>query len=224
MVRGGSADGGGGDADDVDADEQDNVDASADELIEQEGAGAGGGVSDDEAAGKKKRRKRRTAKELNLLADPTDVVVELTEAVLEELSGNRKLHQLRYPTYIVLTHPNFQLRSIEGLRAVKGTALKELDVSNNRLMVLDGLEQFATLKVIRASHNEITEVTIERLPRLKHLDLSFNRLDGLPDLAGLKALVYLDLSNNLVGSRPDSETSRDGCAAPALHRTSTAPH
>ena len=60
------------------------------------------------------------------MADPQDVVVELSVGVLEELSGHRKLHQLRYPTFIVLTHPNFQVRSIEGLQAVKGTALKEV--------------------------------------------------------------------------------------------------
>ena len=49
-------------------------------------------------------------------------------------------------------------------------------------MVLDGLEQFSTLKVLRAARNQITEVTIEKLPRLKILDLSHNKLDGLPDL------------------------------------------
>ena len=59
---------------------------------------------------------------------------------------------------------------------------QELDLSGNKLMVLDGLEQFSTLKVLRAARNQITEVTIEKLPRLKILDLSHNKLDGLPDL------------------------------------------
>ena len=178
-----------------------------------DGGSDGGGGSDEEGDGKKKRkgvRKRKTAGDLNLLREPADVVVELSEPVLQELAGARKLHQLRYPTYIVCTHPNFQLRAIEGLQAVKGTALKELDLSNNKLVVLDALEQFSTLKRLKATRNIISEVTIEKLPRLKYLDLSNNRLDGIPDLSGFKALSHLNLSHNLIGTRPDSETSRDG--------------
>ena len=210
----------------------DDVDASADELSGGEGrsgdegdeGGDGENADDDEGgegeegADKKKKRKgvmrkRRTAADLNLLRDPEEVIVELTEPILQELAGHsRKLHQLRYPTYIVCTHPNFQLRAIEGLVAIKGTALKELDLSNNKLMVLDALEQFSTLKTLKATRNLIAEVTIERLPRLRYLDLSHNKLDGIPDLSGFKALAFLNLSHNLIGTRPDSETSRDGCA------------
>ena len=64
--------------------------------------------------------------------------------------------------------------------------------------------------MLKAAHNQISEVTIEKLPRLKHLDLSHNKLDGIPDLSGFKALAVLDLSHNSIGTRPDSETSRDG--------------
>ena len=122
-------------------------------MTDDEGAGEAGAEAEEAGEGKKKKRRRKKdASDLNLLQDPQDVVVELTVGVLEELSGGKKLHQLRYPTFIVLTHPNFQLRSIEGLQAVKGTALKELDLSNNKLLVLDGLEQFSTLKARLASH------------------------------------------------------------------------
>jgi hypothetical protein len=108
-------------------------------------------------------RARKTAEELNLLRDPTEKIVELTEPILQELAGAKKLHQLRYPTYVVCTHPNFQLRSIEGLVSIKGTALKELNLSDNKLMVLDSLDQFSTLKILKASRNEIFEVVIEKL-------------------------------------------------------------
>ena len=77
-------------------------------------------------------------------------------------------------------------------------------------MALDSLEQFTSLKTLRATHNELREVIFERLPRLKHLDLSHNQLDGIPDLSGVKALIYLNLSNNVIGTRPDSEITRDG--------------
>ena len=70
-------------------------DGSADEAdlgpTDDEGDG---GVSGDEdgAKGKKKRavRRRKTATQLNLLRDPSEIVVELTEPVLQELAGARK--------------------------------------------------------------------------------------------------------------------------------------
>ena len=114
--------------------------------VEDDAQGAEAEEAGDGTGKKKSRRARRTASDLNLLSDPQDVIIELTESTLQELAGKSKLHQLRYPTFIVLTHPNFQLRMIDGLAAVKGTALKELDLSLNKLMVIDGLEQFSTLK------------------------------------------------------------------------------
>ena len=88
---------------------------------EDEDAGqAEGGEDDGKQTRNSGRRKRRTPAELNLLRDPDDVIVELTEAELQRLAGARKLHSLRYPTYIVCTHQNFQLRAIEGLQAVGG--------------------------------------------------------------------------------------------------------
>ena len=125
---------------------------------------------------------------------------------LEELADNRKLHQL-VPTYPSRTptqprrrptgardqghraqgtrgRPRRPCRAAAALPPRPSAPLRrqELDLSGNKLMVLDGLEQFSTLKVLRAARNQITEVTIEKLPRLKILDLSHNKLDGLPDL------------------------------------------
>lgn len=177
-------------------------DVSADLHIDGSDSTAGLGVA--------RRGVTKPKARMNLLRDPDEIVIDLTEAVLQDLAGARKLHQLRYPTYVLCAHPNFQLRTIEGLTAIKGTSVKELDLSFNNLMVLDALEQFATLKSLKASRNYIAEVTIERLPRLRHLDLSYNKLDGIPDVTGFKALHTLNLSHNLIGTRPDSETSRDG--------------
>ena len=111
-------------------------------VAADDGAGSdGGSVSDDwdeddegeegsedgDADHVKRRvgRGRRSAARLNLISDPEDVIVELDEATLEELAANKKLSSCQYPTYIFLTHPNFQLRLIDGLSAVKGSSLKE---------------------------------------------------------------------------------------------------
>jgi hypothetical protein len=116
----------------------------------EEGARKDGDDTDLATGDEKKKRKggvrkRRTASDLNLLRDPEEIIVDLTEEELQRLAGGRKLHNLRYPTYIVCTHENFQLRALDGLQAIKGTALKELDLSHNKLMVLDALEQVRTL-------------------------------------------------------------------------------
>lgn len=47
------------------------------------------------------------------------------------------------------------------------------------------------------------------------------RLDGIPDVTGFKALHTLNLSHNLIGTRPDSETSRDGRAPNDLPKLRT---
>ena len=109
----------------VDGDEEELGDEGEEEAADDENEDANADPSGGAAGGGKRRLRRRLrADELNLLKAPMDVIVELTEATLEELADNRKLHQLRYPTYLVFTHPNFQLRATDGLRAIKGTALK----------------------------------------------------------------------------------------------------
>ena len=109
----------------LDGDEEELGDEGEEEAADDENEDANADPSGGAAGGGKRRLRRRLrADELNLLKAPMDVIVELTEATLEELADNRKLHQLRYPTYLVFTHPNFQLRATDGLRAIKGTALK----------------------------------------------------------------------------------------------------
>ena len=148
--------------------EGDKGDATADE---------GAGDDEGEATGGKKKkssaRRRRNASELNLLRDPADIIVELTEVELQRLSKVRKLHQLRYPTYIVCTHENFQLRDISGLQAIKGTALKELDLSHNKLMVIDALEQ-----VCAAAQRRTCEAMLRALGLMDQLSLLAGRLSS----------------------------------------------
>ena len=193
----------------LDGDEEELGDEGEEEAADDENEDANADPSGGAAEGGKRRLRRRLrADELNLLKAPMDVIVELTEATLEELADNRKLHQLRYRRHLVFRAsscarptgcvrsraprsrharppaPPVPRRAAPPRRQGPSAPLRrqELDLSGNKLMVLDGLEQFSTLKVLRAARNQITEVTIEKLPRLKILDLSHNKLDGLPDL------------------------------------------
>ncbi|XP_017777062.1 PREDICTED: leucine-rich alpha-2-glycoprotein-like [Nicrophorus vespilloides] len=85
----------------------------------------------------------------------------------------------------------------------------ELDVSQNNIKLLTkGSFASATLKVLIANHNEITEVSMEflkRIPNLKHLDLSHNHLKKLDAkvFQAATSLHHLDLSFNKLSTLQD---------------------
>ena len=69
------------------SDDEQLEEGSEHEQAEDEGAEDGG-----EAEKKPKRRRRKTAADMNLLRDPEDVIVELTEPVLQGDAAARTQH------------------------------------------------------------------------------------------------------------------------------------
>ena len=111
----------------------------------------------------------------------------------------------------------------DGLLEPRATSVRALIVC-----VCNGAWQFSTLKTLKATRNLIAEVTIERLPRLMHLDLSYNKLDGIPDLSGFKACalplpppVPLDLTARGRTLPPTADAHSVCLGASRLSRTST---
>ncbi len=106
-----------------------------------------------------------------------------------------------------------------GLQAIPAyvfdrTDLEELNVSNNRLTgaIPAEIGRLQSLKILDASHNEMTGVPAEigRLSELQVLDLSYNKLTGLPyELGNLAKLQVLDLSGNAY-SQIDLDHIRQG--------------
>jgi hypothetical protein len=75
--------------------------------------------------------------------------------------------------------------------------IKELDLSNNQISKLDGIEKFPQLNVLKLNNNKLVE--IEEIERLKNLEKLFLRNNQLGDINSLKALInlkHLDLSDN----------------------------
>jgi Leucine-rich repeat (LRR) protein len=88
-----------------------------------------------------------------------------------------------------------QLTEIKGLE--KFANLQQLYLSNNQLTEIKGLEMLANLQQLYLSNNQLTEINgLEKLVNLKKLDLSSNQLTETKGLEKLVNLQGLYLSNN----------------------------
>ena len=94
-------------------------------------------------------------------------------------------------------------------------ALKDLNVSRNKLTSLTGLKSSESITLIDASHNAISSPSfmnaLGTLPNLLELNTSFNQLSSLPPLSStpasaFPALEVLDISGNAISS-PDTSIS-----------------
>nr|WP_314498884.1 COR domain-containing protein [uncultured Chryseobacterium sp.] len=77
--------------------------------------------------------------------------------------------------------------------------LEYLNVSNNKLTNLSGLNKLQNLKIAHLNNNEITTVeSLEKMTDLEELYLSNNKIENLDFLKGLKNIKTLDLHHNRI--------------------------
>ncbi|XP_041371298.1 slit homolog 2 protein-like [Gigantopelta aegis] len=93
-----------------------------------------------------------------------------------------------------------QLQSFSPEFAVFGN-IKEFDISHNNISRIDGsiIELLSALEVFRASYNNFrhrSDVQISSLQHIKHLDLSFNHLDGMVLPGSTSEMEVLNLAGN----------------------------
>lgn len=75
--------------------------------------------------------------------------------------------------------------------------LKTIDISDNPLTSLEGIQKYPLLENLYAANGQISDLTsIEQLRNLKILDLSGNNITDLSPLSGLNALEILILDDN----------------------------
>jgi len=75
--------------------------------------------------------------------------------------------------------------------------IKELDLSNNLISDLKGLQRFNNIKKLKLNNNLLEEVApLEELSELKELSLRNNKFKSDVNFEGLSHLKYLDLSGN----------------------------
>jgi len=85
--------------------------------------------------------------------------------------------------------------------------LYRLDVSHNRLSMIDVFVEMTSLRFLYASHNKFDVLPSElatSLTLLEHLDLSRNLISELPNNFGeLRRLRHVDLSHNDIAEFPN---------------------
>lgn len=74
-------------------------------------------------------------------------------------------------------------------------AVTTLDVSEERISDITGIEYFKNIEVLKINSNQITEVDLSQNKNLKNLNCYNNKLTEL-DVSGCTALQVLDCSNN----------------------------
>jgi hypothetical protein len=94
---------------------------------------------------------------------------------------------------------NQNIRKISNLNAINGNldAVNEVDLSNNQISDLRGIEKFSNIRILKLNNNEITEVEgLENLEKLEKLFLRNNRITEIEGIENLTNLKLIDLSNN----------------------------
>ena len=78
------------------------------------------------------------------------------------------------------------------------TNLKELNLSNNRIVDVQHLNDLKQLQSLVLSHNRVTDTSNLSLPILTSLSLDRNRIKKVAGLRGLKKLEELNLEGNQI--------------------------
>lgn len=161
-----------------------------------------------------KEEESRARRNLLRPEGPTDPVTELSEHTLllnlqsrsGGLLGNgrprliRDVAQMPSSSCLYFDHPHWRLNGLGALESLPPSKLRELDLKDNFVSQIgDSLSRFELLTDLRLAGNGLAEIALHYLPRLKHLDLHNNRLQLIPEIAGLPSLGFLDLCDNEIG-------------------------
>ena len=88
-----------------------------------------------------------------------------------------------------------KITSLHALGNLK--RLKWLNVCNNKLENLEGIEELTSLESLYAESNQIKKISLSmELPKLKNLDLSYNQLTDVKGIERMHQIEDLHLSDN----------------------------
>lgn len=97
---------------------------------------------------------------------------------------------------------NLRDQNIENIKQIEDLGnryknIQELDLSNNNIKDLDGIENFTNLRILNMNNNKIRSIkNLEKLKELQHLSFRNNYISEIQSLKGLTKLEHLDLSGN----------------------------
>ncbi|XP_035231033.1 leucine-rich repeat-containing protein 49-like isoform X2 [Stegodyphus dumicola] len=152
---------------------------------------------------------KRSSEERTLDPDRLSIESNLTHCPVIE--GEDQLHLLSLQQNQISVIENLELFSnlkfldlsdnlieqISGLDSL--FSLRMLTLARNRIRYIDGLQSLHHLDSLDLSGNEVKEISnINHLYELRLLNLSSNQLTQMSGLRGLKSLVELNLSKNFI--------------------------
>ncbi len=94
---------------------------------------------------------------------------------------------------------NQNISNIAQIEVLNGKSeeIEELDLSDNDIIDLKGIEKFSHVKFLKINNNQILKLYgLENLKNLQKLFLRNNMISEMEDLENLVNLTYLDLSEN----------------------------
>lgn len=132
------------------------------------------------------------------LLDTEDPDVEEIELQHARIATIPALHLERFKKLKRLGLRQNQIQRIE-LPHCLAESLEELELYDNLIKHLEGLEEFTQLRILDLSYNKLKHIkNISNLRKLDHLYFVQNRLTKIENLEELRDLVYLELGANRI--------------------------
>jgi len=121
----------------------------------------------------------------------------LEEIALDTVKYNDRIIGLMQEQILNLRDQNIEnINQIEDLENRYKT-IQELDLSNNNIKDLDGIENFTNLRTLNMNNNKIRDIkTLEKLKELRSVSFRNNNISEIQEIKELTKLEHLDLSGN----------------------------
>ena len=131
--------------------------------------------------------------------------VQVTVKALLEITGNsdckKSFEELKEKQFLSLE--NSQITNL--LPLVGLDKIETLDLSNNKIKTLWGIDQLPNLKIIYLANNQIDETTpLALLEKLEIIDLSHNLIEKVAPLKDIKSIKLLHIHDNPVNSNEEA--------------------
>jgi len=121
----------------------------------------------------------------------------LEEIALDTVKYDNRIIGLMHEQILNLRDQNIEdINQIEDLENRYKT-IQELDLSNNNIKDLDGIENFTNLRTLNMNNNKIRDIkTLEKLKELRSVSFRNNNISEIQEIKELTKLEHLDLSGN----------------------------
>jgi len=119
------------------------------------------------------------------------------EVELECVKYNDRIIAINTGRILDLSHQNIKnITDINGLEN-NYSNIEELDLSDNQIKELHGLEKYVNLNILKIANNQVAHIKgLDNLKKLQKLSLRNNNISKIEGIDKLSNLKHLDLSGN----------------------------